>query len=136
MSNDVYGIQPHGKMEYLQHNGWHFTKRAYEWAVKRMVKKPENGQEQKIRVMTMQEVDELLAKHGVKLMNDNGYDKCYLVAKCMADYLGSSVADEAHMAKHVKDVLDDYDGGEERVFRHWYSDMMEDGVVIPWEDIV
>ena len=135
-SLDLYAPQPTGKKEYLQHNGWHFSKKAYLYAVKRMWKEDANGNEQMAKPCTMDEVDEMLTRFNIHLKNDNGYDKCYLKSMAMMDFYGSSIADEQHLAKHIKDVLDDVDGGKERVFRHWYSDMIEDGVSIPWEDIL
>lgn len=123
-------------ISYYGNNGWHFSKKAYQFATRNLVKKGADGKSEKVKPYTMDEVEEMLQKYNIKLKNDNGYDKVYLASMAKADYLGSSIADEEHLAMHVKDVLDDYDGGDERVFRHWYSDQMEDGVSIPWDDIL
>lgn len=32
--------------------------------------------------------------------------------------------------------LDDVDGTEEKTMRHWYSDMIEKGMSIPWEELI
>lgn len=133
---DQFIKRPEGMVSYYGNNGWHFSKKAYQFATKHLTRKGADGKEEKVKPYTMDEVDELLQKHNVKLKNDNGYDKVYVATMCKSDYLGSSVADDAHLALYIKDVLDDYDGGDERVFRHWYSDQMEDGVSIPWDDIL
>lgn len=81
-------------------------------------------------------MDELLKRYGVTLKNDNGYDKVYVAAMCKADYYGSAVPDEAHMAFYIKNFLDDVDGTDEKTMRHWYSDMIEKGQSIPWEELI
>lgn len=55
---------------------------------------------------------------------------------CKADFLGSSVPDEAHLAKYVKDVLDDDDAYDGIVFNRWYADMCRKGIVIDWEEMI
>lgn len=135
-SLDSYMIQPAGKREYLANHGYHFSKRAFQFATKRMRKKDGSGNENEVKPYTNDETEEMLSKYGIKLKNDHGYDKAYIASMLKADCLGSSIEDERHLAMGVKDFLDDVDGGEERAFRHWYSDMIEKGVSIPWEDIV
>lgn len=135
-SLDMYMIQPAGKREYLANHGYHFSKRAFQFAAKRMKKKDSSGNMNEIKPYTNDETDEMLSRYGIKIKNDHGYDKAYIASMAKADYMGSSLKDEQEVAKFVRDFLDDPDGGEERAFRHWYSDMIEQGVSIPWEDIV
>lgn len=102
-----------------------------------MKKKDESsGEETRIKAMTYEEVDDLLKRYGVSLKNDNGYDKVYVAAMCKADYYGSAIPDEPHQALFVKNFLDDVDGTEEKAFRHWYSDTIEKGMSIPWEELL
>lgn len=101
-----------------------------------MTKKDSNGKDVEVKAKTQDEVDELLKKFNIKLKNNKGYDAAYYASMIMADMWGSSIEDEIHMAKQIKDVLDDPDGGEGKVFRHWYSDMIEAGVPIIWEDLM
>lgn len=132
----MYSPEPSGKREYLMHYGHHFSKKAYLFAVKRLYKEDASGNEVKVKPYTKDEIDELLAKCGVKLSNDEGYDAAYVASMAKADYFGSSIEDEQHLAKFVSDFLDDADGGKEKAFRHWYADMIEQGVPIIWEDIM
>lgn len=135
-SLDSYINEPSGKRDYLMNYGYHFSKKAYQWAVSMMKKKDANGKLTDIQPKTMDEVDDMLRKNNVKLKNNKGYDAAYLASLVMADMWGSSIEDEAHLAKYLKDTLDDVDGGEEKVFRHWYSDMIEKGIPILWEEIM
>jgi hypothetical protein len=52
---------------------------------------------------------------------------------CKADYLGSSIIDEKHMALYIKDVIDDVDAPDGTVMRQWYAKMVADGQPVPWE---
>lgn len=55
---------------------------------------------------------------------------------CKADFLGSSITDEKHMALYIKDVIDDEDAYDGIVFNRWYADMCYTGVAIDWEDML
>lgn len=101
-----------------------------------MTKKDANGKDVEVKPKTQDEVDDMLRRLGIKIKNNKGYDCAYLASMVMADMWGSSIEDEIHMAKYIKDVLDDPDGGEEKAFRHWYSDMIEKGIPILWEEIM
>ena len=61
---------------------------------------------------------------------------CSVFIMCKADLLGSSVPDEHHLAKYVKDVVDDVDGYDGIVFNRWFADMSKKGVIIDWSDLV
>ncbi len=101
-----------------------------------MTKKGDDGKETKVKVMSYDEVDELLKKHSVNIKNDNGYDKAYVAAMIKADNMGSSIEDEKHLALGIKDFLDDHDGYDEKAMRHWYCDMVSMGISIPWEELI
>lgn len=133
---EIYqGTLPAGQREYMMHYGEHFSKAAAMLAVKLMNESADEKKEE-IKPMNLDEVDDMLKRHGVRLKNDVGYDKVYVVAKCMSDYLGSSVPDEAHLARHVKDVLDDPDGYDGMPFVEWYHKMLHRGIPVMWEDIM
>lgn len=131
-SLDTYAVQPSGKKEYLQNYGYHFSKKAYEWAVSMMRKKDKTP----MMPMPKEEVDKMFSKYGFRLENNVAYDAAYVHCMAKADYWGSSIEDEMHLVRFIKDFLDDPDGGEEKAFRHWYSDMVEAGIPISWEDIM
>lgn len=131
-SLDTYVIQPSGKKEYLQNYGYHFSKKACEYAVS-LMKKRDNSE---VAMCTRAEFDRMMNKYAMHLDNDAGYDALYVLAMAKADYWGSSIEDEVHLVRFVKDFIDDPDGGEEKAFRHWYADMIESGTPVIWEDII
>ena len=55
---------------------------------------------------------------------------------CKADFLGSSISDNMHLAKYIKDVIDDDDAYDGIVFNRWYADMCHQGIVINWEEMI
>ena len=133
MPLDVFDIQPRPMMKYKANNGWHFNECAAKYAVSLMMKKnPVNGKTEPIEPMTAKQVDELLAKHAVKLEHSTGCDHVYVANMCKADYLGSSIIDEKHMALYIKDVIDDVDAPDGTVMRQWYAKMVADGQPVPW----
>ena len=64
------------------------------------------------------------------------YDYVFVANMCKADYLGSSVPDETHLAKFVKDYCDDPDGYEELPMTRFYADTIGKGIPIIWEDML
>jgi hypothetical protein len=55
---------------------------------------------------------------------------------CKADFLGSSIKDERHLALYIKDVIDDVDAEDGLVFNRWYADMSYTGIAIDWEEML
>jgi len=55
---------------------------------------------------------------------------------CKADFFGSSIIDDKHLALYVKDVIDDVDAPDGLVFNRWYADMSYMGIAINWEDML
>lgn len=118
--------------EYTEQYGCHFNKRLYEWAVSMMTDR--NGS--KVQTMTKEQVNEWLRSNGVALKNDKGMDAAYVIAMGKADYYGSSIADDAHLAKYVKDFLDDPDGNPTKAFDHFVVDCRAKGEPIFWEEMM
>ena len=123
---------PTGLEKYLSMYGWHFSKKLCNFAVSHM--KKDNGE--KIVPITKEALDLLLAKNGIELDNKFGYDYVFVANMCKADYLGSSVPDETHLAKFVKDYCDDPDGYEELPMTRFYADTIGKGIPIIWEDML
>ena len=123
---------PTGLEKYLSMYGWHFSKKLCNFAVSNMRK--DSGE--KIAPITKEALDLLLAKNSIELDNKFGYDYVFVANMCKADYLGSSVPDEAHLAKFVKDFVDDYDGYNELPFTRFYADTIGKGIPIIWEDML
>ena len=123
---------PTGLEKYLSMYGWHFSKKLYNFAVSNMRK--DSGE--KITPITKEALDLLLAKNDIELDNKFGYDYVFVANMCKADYLGSSVPDEAHLAKFVKDYCDDPDGYSELPMTRFYADTIGKGIPIIWEDML
>ena len=123
---------PSGFEEYLSIYGWHFSKKLCMWAVSNM--KKDDGK--RISPYTKETVDLLLEKNEINLENKFGYDYVFVANMAKADYLNSSVADEAHLAKFIKDYCDDPDGYPELPFSRFYADIIAKGIPVIWEDMI
>lgn len=136
MRLDAREVFPSGMEEYLSQYGWHFSKKMCEWAVSRMYKR--NSLDKKIPIQSWNKdsVDKLLNKYGVTIENKIGYDYVFAANMCIADYYGSSIIDEQHVALFIKDYIDDPDGYEELPFTRFYADCIGSGVPINWEDML
>lgn len=130
---DYYDILPKGMDAYLSSHGHHFSKPMLEWAVSMM--KGRDGST--VQVIPKSTMDEILKSHNIKLTSDAGYyDPIYVWCMAKSDYYGSSITDEQHLAKYVKDYIDDPDGNETRAFDEFITNCTAKGVDIPWEDII
>lgn len=126
---------PSGMEEYLAQNGWHFSKKMCEWATSNMYKIDKSGNKAYINPYSKEQVDEILRKYGVQI-SKIGYDYVFVANMCKADYYGSSITDEMHLALFVKDYVDDKDGYEELPFTRFYADCIGSGNPIQWEDML
>lgn len=131
-----FDIKPEAMINYLRYNGPHFNSRLLEFALSKMTKRTLAGQEVKLVPYTKEQVDNILATNNVKVQNNQLYDYIYVANMCKADFLGSSIQDESHVAKYIKDVIDDVDGYDGIVFNRWYADMCRKGLVINWEEMI
>lgn len=82
------------------------------------------------------QVDDMLKRNGVTLENAVGQDYVFVANMAKADFLGSSIADEAHLARYVKDVVDDPDQADGFIFNRWYADTVRSGIPVDWEGIL
>jgi hypothetical protein len=126
---------PEAMVAYMRHYGPHFNRKLFEFAVSLMTKES-NGKGVPVTPYNKEQVKNILASHGVQLKNDQLYDSAYVANMCKADFLGSSITDERHLAMYVKDVIDDPDGYDGIVFNRWYADMCYTGVAIDWEEMI
>lgn len=133
---DIYDEMPRQMRRYLQYNGWHFNKQAYEYACSMMRKKGPEGKKVKVERMKKEDVDNLLQSYGVEVENKGNYDYCYAAMMCKADAWGSSIEDELHMARSIKDTCDDVDAADGSIMRCWFAKMTAAGVSVPWEDFL
>lgn len=134
---DIYDDMPSGMRIYIQNYGFHFNKKAFECAVKQMKHHSlVSGKNEQLEPYSKDQVEDLLASNGIKLEGGEMYDATYVACMCKAGYLKSSVPDEAHLAKYVKDTLDDIDGSDELPFRFWLQKCVAMGKPIEWESLL
>jgi len=131
----AYETMPEDLAIYLSHNGPHFNKEAFEFAISNMYK-DEDEDKDDFKPIDKRQVDAILAKYNIKIKNNKLYDAAYVANMCIADYLNSSIANEQLMAKFIKDTLDDPDGCEGLIFNRWIADMKWIGIPIPWDEFI
>jgi hypothetical protein len=81
-------------------------------------------------------VDKMLSINGVKLAKNVGNDYVFVANMGKADYYGSSITDEKHLALYIKDTIDDEDAGDGTTMRRWYATMVANGEMIDWEEFI
>lgn len=128
-----YEEYPKEMLVYMRHYGPHFNRKMFEFAVSQMTYEDEDGKEKSVTPYTKDEINNLLSMHGVEVRRNQLYDAAYVATMCKADFLGSSIKDEKHLALYVKDVIDDIDAPDGLVFNRWYADMCYKGIAIDWE---
>lgn len=132
-----YNYIPQEMRAYLRNFGYSFSKRACEYAVSMMYRKNNTtGKMEKIEPFTKDKAEELLTKHGVTLESNVGYNFVYVMNMVYADRWKSSIEDELHLCKAVKDEIDDSDSVPESIFRCWMTKMEDKGIPIPWEELI
>lgn len=133
---DIHDDMPEGMRLYISNFGWHFNKKAYEYATKLMRKRsPKTNMEERVKAYTKEEVDAMLMTYNVELKRKIMYDYVFVATMCRADYLGSSIEDEEHLVKYIKDTVDDVDASDETTFRRWVATMIGNGSPIDWYEI-
>ena len=130
-SLDIYDKRPEAMVNYLSHCGWHFNKKMCEFAISKMKK---DGK--KLSPIYKEKVEELLKAYDIELDNDVLYDAVYVANMAKADFYGSSISDEKHLALFIKDYIDDEDGYDGIVFSRYYIDTVKKGIPIDWEDML
>ena len=130
-----YDEIPEGMKAYINNYGCHFNKKLYHEAVSRMYKEA-GGRKEYMKPYTKEQVDSMLESYDIKLKRNKLYDACYVASMCAADFLGKSVPTEEHLAKYVKDVIDDVDAEEGFVFNRFYADTMFMNNPVEWDDMI
>lgn len=135
-NDNTLDLTPEAYREYRHRHGPHFTRKLCDFAVSLMTRDDGNGNEIPIKPMSREEVDRILKDYAVSLEHAAGYDHVFAANMCKADYLGESVPDMQHLAKYVKNVIDDSDGYDGIVFCRWFADMCGKRVEVPWQDML
>lgn len=130
-----YDDIPEGMKVYINNYGCHFNKKLWKEATSRMYKETD-GKKEYIKPYTKEQVEELLASHNIKLKRNKLWDAAYVASMCAADYLGKSVPTEEHLAKFVKDMIDDPDAEEGFIFNRFIADTYFMDEPIEWEELV
>lgn len=134
---DIYDRYPEDMLSYLQNYGWHFGKKACNYAVSLMTRRnPSTGRTEKHEPMSREQVDDLMKRTGVSLDNNTAYDYVYVANMAKADCWKSSLEDEMHLAKYVKDKVDDVDAGDGAIMRMWYASMVAKGEPVAWDEML
>ena len=126
---DLYDDIPKSMRRYLQHNGWHFNKSLCDFAISLMKK---HGK--RLEPIPKENVDKLLEQNKIQLDNNVGYDYVFVANMCKADYYGSSITDDKHVALYIKDTIDDEDAADGTTMRRWYATMVANGITVDWDD--
>lgn len=123
--------------EYLELYGWHFSKKMYQWAISLLKKiNPVTGKQDAVDLYTKESLDEALKKNNLVIKNCNAYDYCFVANKIKVIAYKSSIDDEIHLLKHVRDEVDNPNSYPEQPFTQFYADCIGKGVPIIWEDMI
>ena len=122
-------IQTPSKEIYLAENGWHFNKKACEYAVQYL----KDRNKKPIKPYSKEEVDELLKRQNVSLENNKGWDYVYVANMAKSDMDGSPLSDDRSIAAYIKIVIDDADAADGEVMACWYVKMLRRHILIDWE---
>lgn len=102
------------------------------WAISMM----RDRNKAKMSPIEKEKVESMLTQHGVEITTDKLYDAVYVLHMAKSDYMGSAIADEAHLVKFVGDYLNDPDGYDGIALTRYYADCIGKGIGIEWEDML
>ena len=136
MANFLMCDIPEDMKTYLSYYGMNFSKKLYEFAVSNMRRESADGKMDKVKPMTADELKTLLSKHKIEIEHNDLYNALYLAAMVKADYWGSSIEDEEHLAKYIEDTLCDVDAAEGQVLARYLADCSVGGCIIYWESMI
>jgi hypothetical protein len=120
--------RPTDKDIYIAENGWHFNKKACDYAVQYL--KGKDGK--RIKPLSKEEVDAMLAKYGIKLEKNRGWDYVYAANMAKSDMEGSPLSDEKSQAMYVKILIDDPDAADGEIMACWYVKMLFRREPVDW----
>lgn len=127
---------PEEMKNYLSYYGMNFSPKLYQFAVSNMRREDATGKMEKVKPMSVDEFRALMEKHKVDISNNDLYNAMYIASMVKADFYGSSIEDEEHLAKYVEDVICDVDAAEGQIFARYLADCMVHGCVIYWDEMV
>lgn len=136
MANFLMCDIPEDMKTYLSYYGMNFSKKLYEFAVSNMRRESADGKIEKVKPMTADEFRSLMEKHKIDIGNNDLYNGMYIASMVRADFYGSSIEDDEHLAKYVEDVICDVDAAEGQVFARYLADCSVGGCIVHWEDMI
>lgn len=136
MANFLMYDIPEDMKTYLSYYGMNFSKKLYEFAVDNMRRETAEGKLEKVKPMTVDELKSLLAKYKIDIEGNDIYNAMYIAAMVKADYWGSSIEDEEHLAKYIEDTLCDVDAAEGQVLARYLADCSVKGCIVRWEEMI
>ena len=125
---NMYDNRQTDKEIYIAENGWHFNKKACDYAVQYLTGKDSKP----IKPLSKEDVDALLAKYGIKLEKNKGWDYVYAANMAKSDMDGSPLSDEKSQALYVKILIDDADAAEGEIMGCWYTKMIFRRIPVDW----
>ena len=124
--------RPTDKDLYIAENGWHFNKKACDYAVQYL-----RGKDGKhIKPLSKEDVDAMLSKYGVKLEKNKGWDYVYAANMAKSDMEGSALSDEKSQAMYVKILIDDPDAADGEIMACWYVKMLFRHEPVDWGEFL
>ncbi len=123
---------PEDMEQYLSYYGMNFNKKLCEFAVGMMERIDVNGAPVKLIPMKLEDLKALLESNKIEIDQKDWYNALYIANMVKADYWGSSIEDDAHLAKYVEDVICDVDAADGQTFARFLADCSVKGVPIYW----
>ena len=127
---------PEDMKTYLSYYGMNFSKKLYVFAVSNLRRESVDGILENVNLMIVVFLCFFLSKHKIEIENNDLYNALYLAAMVKADYWGSSIEDEEHLAKYIEDTLCDVDAAEGQVLARYLADCSVGGCIIYWESMI
>ena len=123
---------PEDMEQYLSYYGMNFNKKLCEFAVGMMERIDANGAPVKLIPMKLEDLKGLLSSNKIEIDQKDWYNALYIANMVKADYWGSSIEDDTHLAKYVEDVICDVDAADGQIFARFLADCSVKGVPIYW----
>ena len=124
----MYDNRQTDKEIYIAENGWHFNKKACDYAVQYLTGK--DGKP--IKPLSKEDVDAMLTKYGMRLEKNKGWDYVYAANMAKSDMEGSPLSDEKSQAMYVKILIDDPDAADGEIMACWYVKMLFRHEPVDW----
>lgn len=122
---------PEEMQQYIENYGFHFSKKALDYAVKELKKDFKN-----VEPMTKEQVYEAFKKHNITIKNDVLYDSTYKFIKEKAVHYGKSLPNEQTLSMHIQEDIDAEGSTGEETFREWIADCIGSGKPIDWYSLL